>query len=114
VASRVEENPDSLLRLYRRQRSAGADGVLDRRVEIADPNIKVLGGVLLAGLARPSRRRPLLLVLEVKRRPALPSVDRIWAQPAVGESPAGDHPPQSQADRVGERKKRPKTVDPAP
>jgi len=70
VASRVEENPDSLLRLYRRQRSAGADGVLDRRVEIADPNIKVLGGVLLAGLARPSWRRPLLLVLEVKRRPA--------------------------------------------
>ena len=70
MTSRIEEDPHSLLRLHRRQRSAGADGVLDRRLEIADPNIKVLGGVLLTALTGPGRRCPLLLVLEVECRPA--------------------------------------------
>ena len=70
MTSRIEEHPHSFLRLYQRQRSAGADSVLDRRVEVADPNIKVLGGVLLTRLAGPHWRCPLLLVLEVECRPA--------------------------------------------
>lgn len=70
MASRVEEDPYSFLRLYRRQRRAGADGVIDRRVEIADPNVKVLRSVLFPGLARPGWPSPLLLVLEVERGPA--------------------------------------------
>ena len=70
MAGRVEEDPHPLLRLYRRQRRTGADGVHDRRVEIADPNVKVLRRVLFPGLTRPSWRCPLLLVLEVERGPA--------------------------------------------
>ena len=70
VARRIEEHPHSLLRLYRRQRGAGADGALDCRVEVADPNIKVLRSVLLTGLTGPGWRCPLLLLLEVEGRPA--------------------------------------------
>lgn len=68
MPGRVEADPHPFLGLNHRQRRAGADGMLHGGIEIVDPDVKVLRGVLSSRLARPDGRRPLCLVLEVEGR----------------------------------------------
>src|SRR6185436_18571692 len=53
MSGRVEEHPDALLRLHRRERRPGLDGVLGGLVEVIDEDVQVLRRVLHSGLTRP-------------------------------------------------------------
>jgi hypothetical protein len=114
MAGRVEHNPDGLLRLEVGEGGADVEGVGGRGVEVQHTDVEVLSGGLLAGLGRPDRRSPLLLVLEVQGRLDRP-LGRTDLRPAVlRDDPAAAPPRSSPAVRATASRTQRAPSDPAP